>query len=101
MLRPVLAPKPSLGSTKCAGLPGADYIRASMHALRGNDRDVLASLQLAIESGWSKLWFVERDPIFAGYRGDPNFESIVELLKAKLGAERQELLRLAEAKIGH
>ena len=81
-----------------ADSPGRVYARATIHALKGNDRDALASLGSAVQRGWSELWFVERDPAFADYHGNPIYESIIEQLKARLLAERQKLVRLEEAK---
>ena len=81
-----------------AGSPGRIYARATIYSLKGNDRDALASLGLAVERGWSELWFVERDPVFADYHGNPVYESIIEQMKGRLFAERQKLVRWEESR---
>jgi len=79
------------------GFAGAHYVRASMHAVQANKPAALESLRLAVDNGWSKLWFLERDPIFAAYRGDPGFEAIVDEISAHLASQRKDLLQLAQA----
>jgi len=72
-------------------LPGVDYVRASVHALQGNDLKAIESLRQAVDNGWSKLWFAERDPIMASYRGDAQFESILDTMRDRLMTERELL----------
>ncbi|MGI9223146.1 MAG: winged helix-turn-helix domain-containing protein [Woeseiaceae bacterium] len=71
--------------------PGIYYVRASLSALRGDRSAALASIRLAINDGWSKLWFLERDPIFADYRGTPEFEAVLDELRTRLVMERQSV----------
>ncbi len=78
-------------------IPGAHYVRALIHALRGNDHEAMASLQQAADSGWTRAWFAERDPILAEYRDDRAFQAILNQMKRHLIAERRKLVKLAEA----
>ncbi len=79
------------------GIPGAHYARASIYAVRGNDRDALESLQRAMQAGWIRPWFLERDPIFSAYHEEPKYQSILSRMRTHLVAERRELARLQEA----
>lgn len=78
------------------GIPGSHYVRASIHALRGNDRGAIRSLQRAASAGWVRPWFAERDPIFAPYRGHEEFRSVLDQMRGHLAAERQKLALLTE-----
>ena len=79
------------------GIPGAHYVRASIFAVRGNSQNALESLQQATDAGWIRPWFLERDPIFAAYHEEPEFQSILSRMRTHLVAERRELARLQEA----
>ena len=79
------------------GIPGAHYVRASIYAVRGNDQDALESLQQATHAGWTRPWFLERDPIFAAYHGEPEYQSILIRMRMHIAAERRELARLEVA----
>lgn len=78
--------------------PGVHYVRASLHELAGNEKEALESMQKAVDDGWSKLWFVERDPIFAEYRGTSDFEVILDQLRSRLAVESRLVasMRIAE-----
>lgn len=67
--------------------PGIVYARASFEALRGDRRAAMSTLQTAVDEGWSKLWFLEQDPLFSDLRTDVGFESIVFGLRERLAAE--------------
>ena len=76
-----------------SGYPGVDYVRASIHALRGEDDAALESLRRAAERGWSQLWFLERDPILGRYSDDPRFRSAVTVLADRISDQRAQLDR--------
>lgn len=78
-----------------SGAPGPGYAQASLLALQGDNQAALAALRTAVDSGWSILWFLERDPVFTAYHGNLEFESIREQLRTHLAAERQKLDKLA------
>lgn len=79
--------------SEAPGSPGAAYVRASIHALRGDDAAAVESLRQATRAGWSKLWFLERDPILLRYRDDPEFRSIAAALADRLNEQRALLDR--------
>lgn len=81
--------------------PGPLYVRASIHALRGEERKALETLDAAVTAGWMRRWFTLRDPIFSGYQGRPKFEAILQRVAHRLEAERQSLTRLAAVEMEH
>ena len=72
-------------------LAGADYVRASMHALQGERDEALASLRMAIDNHWYRAWYAERDPNLASLRDDEEFKQIIEELNANLARMRENV----------
>jgi TolB-like protein/DNA-binding winged helix-turn-helix (wHTH) protein/Tfp pilus assembly protein PilF len=56
---------------------GADYLHASIAAMRGQNAQALTSLERAIQRGWRRPWWMRVDPALQGLRADPRF---IELL---------------------
>ena len=76
--------------------PALDYIEAGAHAVSGDTEEAIRFLRKAVDGGWSKHWFAERDPNLVSLYDDPEFKQIIADLKARVAAMR-ERLRLAEA----
>jgi len=76
--------------------PALDYIEAGAHAVIGDTEEAIRFLRKAVDGGWSKHWFAERDPNLVSLYDDPEFKQILADLKARV-AEMRERLRLAEA----
>ncbi len=76
--------------------PGLDYVEAGAHAVSGDTEEAIRFLRKAVDGGWSKHWFAERDPNLVSLYDDPEFKQILADLKARV-SEMHERLRLAEA----
>ena len=76
--------------------PGLDYVEAGAHAVSGDTEEAIRFLRKAVDGGWSKHWFAERDPNLVSLYDDPEFKQILADLKARV-SEMRERLRLAEA----
>ena len=51
----------------------------------------MLALQRAIDAGWSKAWFLERDPVFSDLGDDDEFAALLDGLKERLATERAKL----------
>ena len=76
--------------------PGLDYVEAGAHAVSGDTEEAIRFLRKAVDGGWSKHWFAERDPNLVSLYDDSEFKQILADLKARV-SEMRERLRLAEA----
>jgi hypothetical protein len=54
-------------------------------------RQTLAHLRSAVETGFAAHWFLERDPMFAHWREDPELNAIVHQLRQHAAAEWAKL----------
>jgi TolB-like protein/DNA-binding winged helix-turn-helix (wHTH) protein/Flp pilus assembly protein TadD len=61
---------------------GADYLRASIAAMRGQNTQALRSLERAIERGWRRPWWMRVDPALRGLRGEPHFVQLLQRTEA-------------------
>lgn len=65
---------------------------ARLAGLEGDREAALAHLRSALETGFAAHWFLDRDPMFAAWRGDPEFSAIVNQLRRHAAAERARLV---------
>ena len=77
------------------GTSGVIYSLAGIEAERGNRQESMLALRRAIDAGWSKAWFLERDPMFSDFREDDEFIALLDRLKERLAAERAKLALVA------
>jgi TolB-like protein/Flp pilus assembly protein TadD len=71
--------------------PNTWYSKAQMHALAGNTRLALISLQRAIDEGWTSAWRIRIDPIMAAVREEEDLQEILDGLKTRLELMREQL----------
>jgi tetratricopeptide (TPR) repeat protein len=75
-------------------LAGAEYLRASIAATRGQNEEALQRLDRAVRAGWDG-WMTGRfNPMFNGLHGNPRYEALMAEVKAKLDRQRAEAKRL-------
>ncbi len=60
---------------------GTDYIAASISAVNNRPELALTHLTIAIDRGWSKLWWITQDPAFHSLADHPGF--IAQLAKLR------------------
>jgi adenylate cyclase len=60
-----------------------------IYALQGEKRKALAALRQAIDEGWRSMWwyFLQREPNLASLHGEPEFQAMVEEIKADMAAQ--------------
>jgi serine/threonine protein kinase/TPR repeat protein len=68
-----------------------DYLAAVIFMTEDNKDEALKWLQKACNDGYYFYHFLERDPVFAGMRNDPQYQSIVQQMKSKVADARREL----------
>lgn len=56
---------------------GLEYLRASIHAIRGNNSAALTALERAYRLGWRRAWWMRADPSFARLQRDPVFQALI------------------------
>lgn len=78
------------------GTSGVIYSLAGIEAERGNRQKAMVALQRAIDAGWSKAWFLERDPMFSDFREDHEFIALLDRLNERLASERAKLALVAD-----
>jgi len=61
---------------------GADYLHASIAAMRGQNAKALESLERAIERGWRRPWWMRVDPALQGLRAEPQFIQLLNRTEA-------------------
>ena len=67
------------------------YDLARVAALRGDRAGALGYLLELEDLNFARHWFLERDPVFALWREDPEFQSVVYRIKQHAAAERAKL----------
>jgi tetratricopeptide (TPR) repeat protein len=79
------------------GFYGAWISDVQIYALQGKTAEALTALREAIDAGWRSLWwyFLEHDKNLDSIRDDPEFQAMVEEVRADIAAQ---LMRLREAK---
>jgi TolB-like protein/Tfp pilus assembly protein PilF len=68
-----------------------EHYLARLAGLEGDREAALAHLRAAVETGFAAHWFLDRDPMFAPWREDPEFNAIVHRLRRHAAAERAKL----------
>jgi TolB-like protein/cytochrome c-type biogenesis protein CcmH/NrfG len=69
--------------------------RATAQALLGNRKAALAALHEAVRGGYIDIWsWIPIDPAFEPLHSDPEFQAMVNEIKAKQASERQLLAQL-------
>jgi hypothetical protein len=90
--RPVLERLYERGFSGTSGdfaFPAYELARiAALHDDRDATRGYLRALP---ETGFARSWFLDRDPVFAAWRTDPEFLAIVQRLREHAAAERAKL----------
>lgn len=56
---------------------GLEYLRASIHSIRGNNSAALTALERAYKLGWRRAWWMRADPSFARLQRDPAFQALI------------------------
>ncbi len=76
-----------IGVTSSNGLESA---RSA--ALAGERERSLALLRSSVEEfGFRQHWYLDRDPLFAQWRDDPEFRALTEQMRGLAGAERERI----------
>ena len=75
--------------------PALDYVEAGTHAVRGDTEEAIKFLRKAVDNGWSKHWFAERDPNLVSLYDDPEFKQILADLRARVAEMRERSKVLA------
>jgi tetratricopeptide (TPR) repeat protein len=77
------------------GLDGFWIADVHIFAIQGKREKALAMLREAIDEGWRTLWwyYLERDPNLDSLHGDPEFQAMLEELRAEMAAK---LVRVRE-----
>jgi TolB-like protein/DNA-binding winged helix-turn-helix (wHTH) protein/Tfp pilus assembly protein PilF len=75
---------------------GAYYIQASVHALAGETDKALSALEKAVQLGWRRAWWAERDPSLSSLRGKPRFERLLAQVRTETTMMRTRLTQSAE-----
>lgn len=68
-----------------------DYGRARVAAIEKDRAAALDHLRAVVKQGFSEHWFLDRDPVFAAWRDDPEFRAIVDGMLAHAASERARL----------
>jgi TolB-like protein/Tfp pilus assembly protein PilF len=88
VLEPVYAMGMVNGLSDAAGPP---YELARVAAIQA-DRDLaLEFLRVPMNGALISGWFLDRDPVFAAWRDDPEFRALVSDIEARVAAERAKL----------
>ncbi len=82
-----IRPIPRLGA---AGYRISDVL---IFALQGKTEAALAALRQAIDQGWRTTWwfYLERDPSLDSIRDEPEFQVMVEEIKADMAAQLEHV----------
>jgi TolB-like protein/Tfp pilus assembly protein PilF len=64
-----------------------------IYALQGKTEQALAGLRQAIDEGWRIYWwyYLEHDPILASIRDEPEFQAMLEEIKADMATQLQRV----------
>jgi hypothetical protein len=60
-------------------------------ALRGDTARAVTSLQLAVDRGWRRAWWLRRDPALEGVRRDAAFIATLQKIDAQLAVQRKNV----------
>ncbi|NIS89045.1 MAG: hypothetical protein GTN98_03005 [Woeseiaceae bacterium] len=75
------------------GINGYAVDDVLIYTMQGRKDKAIATLRQAVDEGWRGSWwiFLELDPALDPLRDDPEFQSIVETIRADMAAQRQQL----------
>ncbi len=73
---------------------GAEYIRASELALKGDVDGAMAALGAARKLGWNRTWWMRNDPALKSLRARPDFIAMLHQIDEANAALRQKVLAL-------
>jgi len=75
---------------------GAWAYDAEILALQGKPEEALATLRRAVDEGWRTMWwyYLEQDPNFDSIRDEPDFQTIVEEVRADMAVELEKIRAL-------
>ena len=76
---------------------GTYFIQASIHALQGRTDDAFDALQKAVDLGWRRAWWAERDPTLGTLRRDPRFRELMTGVQTDLASMRLRLTQIPAA----
>ena len=71
--------------------PAFHFHRARVLALRGDTARALTALQLAVERGWRRAWWMRRDPALETLRGDSAFNAMLQNIDSQLSVQRKNV----------
>jgi TolB-like protein/DNA-binding winged helix-turn-helix (wHTH) protein/Tfp pilus assembly protein PilF len=71
---------------------GAEYLRASALALRGNTDAAMTALKKARDLGWRRTWWMRTDPALKTLRERPDFVALLRQTDESNAALRQKVL---------
>ena len=69
--------------------PAFSFLRARVLAVRGDTARALAALQLAVDRGWRRAWWMRRDPALASLREESAFKALLQKIDAQLAVQRK------------
>ncbi len=89
-------PDPRGSNSQMIPRPGWDGYGISdvrIYALQGKTAKALAALRQAIDQGWRTVWwyYAEHDPNLDSIRDEPEFQAMVEEIKADTAAQLASL----------
>ncbi|NIV18935.1 MAG: hypothetical protein GWN47_11265 [Woeseiaceae bacterium] len=76
--------------------PASLLSAAQNHVMAGRHEDALATLQLAVESGLRRYYWVVHDNRWDVVRDDPRFQSLLATMKSGIGEQRAEIQAIEE-----
>jgi hypothetical protein len=68
------------------------YLLARLEAIEGNRESSLSALRTAWQGSFIDHRFLDRDPVFAAWRNDPEFRGLVAEMREHMAAEREKLV---------
>ena len=67
------------------------YLQSLVHAIDGDNRMALITLQRAIDEGWTQPLRIKEEPILQTMKQDTNFKAMVAGLETKISLMRERL----------
>jgi tetratricopeptide (TPR) repeat protein len=81
------------------GLDGYWIADVHIYALQGKKEKALEALREAIDAGWRTLWwyYLERDPNLESLHGDPEFQAMLDEVRADMAAQLERVRAMQRA----
>jgi hypothetical protein len=70
---------------------GVYELQAQVAAMRGDAEGAMRALYRAADQGWRDVWLAEREPYFATLRARPDFQALLQRLRAENDANVRTL----------